>query len=160
MPKRKPAAKPNKPVKPKKARKAVDLKHAMRTVAVDVLGLPEPLLDHKFMLPERKLELDLAWPDLRLAVECQGGVWGGGRGSHGWGTKFEGDCEKDWLAQLRGWFVVKVTTKMIRDGRAAMMLEAAYNFTLSRHRRATNERWATAKPDAATRPDPQAAKAV
>ena len=51
-----------------------------------------------------------------VAVEVEGGVWTGGRHTRGKG--FEADCEKYNAATERGWRVLRVTPKMIADGRA------------------------------------------
>ena len=38
-------------------------------------GLPKPVLEWKFH-PKRKWQADLAWPELQIAVEIEGGVSG------------------------------------------------------------------------------------
>ena len=60
----------------------------------------------------------MAWPDLRVAVEVEGGVWSKTPGRHTRGAGFEADCEKYNAAAAAGWRVARVTTKMISDGRA------------------------------------------
>lgn len=56
-----------------------------------VLGLPKPVTEHVFH-PFRKWRLDLAWPDRKIGLEIDGGVYAEGR--HTRGAGFEGDCEK------------------------------------------------------------------
>jgi very-short-patch-repair endonuclease len=85
-------------------------------------GLPVPLREHRFA-PPRRWRFDYAWPAHRLALEIEGGTWTGGR--HVRGSGYEADCEKYSEAALRGWRVLRVTTAMLRDGRALAMLERA-----------------------------------
>lgn len=66
--------------------------------------------------PKRKWRFDLAWPDHKVAVEIDGGSWVGGR--HTSGSGFEADCEKLSEAAALGWRVLRVTPKMVKDGRA------------------------------------------
>jgi hypothetical protein len=88
------------------------------------VGLPAPVREYRFA-PPRRWRFDYAWPDCfpPLALEVEGGVWSGGR--HVRGRGFEADCEKYSEATLRGWRVLRVTTAMLRDGRALALLERA-----------------------------------
>ena len=85
-------------------------------------GLPEPVRELRFA-PPRRWRFDLCWPAFRLACEVEGGVYSGGR--HTRGSGFEADCEKYNTATLDGWRVIRVTGKMIDDGRALALLERA-----------------------------------
>lgn len=71
--------------------------------------------EYKFH-PERRWRLDFAWPDQKLAVEIEGGTWGGGR--HTTGAGFEKDCEKYAEALCLGWRVLRVTGTQVRKGQA------------------------------------------
>jgi hypothetical protein len=85
-------------------------------------GLPEPereFLFHK----KRKWRFDLAWPDLLIAVEVEGGIWTNGR--HVRGEGYEADCEKYNEAQLAGWMVLRFTPGMIKRGNASGVIEKA-----------------------------------
>lgn len=93
-------------------------------VVVTAAGLPSPIQEYRFA-PPRRWRFDLAWPSLRLALEIEGGVWTGGR--HVRGKGFERDTEKYNAATLAGWRVLRVTTGMIRDGRALALLEQAFS---------------------------------
>lgn len=84
--------------------------------------LPTPVTEHRFH-PVRRWRFDLAWPDVKLAVEVEGGTWTGGH--HSYGKGFESDCEKYNEATLRGWRVLRVTPGMIDDGRALETIERA-----------------------------------
>jgi very-short-patch-repair endonuclease len=69
--------------------------------------LPTPVLEHRFH-PERKWRFDLAWPDRKLAVEVEGGVYANGR--HNRGKGYENDAVKYNQAQLLGWRVLRYST--------------------------------------------------
>lgn len=80
---------------------------------IEDAGLPEPLLEHRFH-EERKWRFDLAWPDQKVAIECEGGIWIQGRHSRGAGM--EADMEKYNSAQLLGWTVLRYSTGQIKQG--------------------------------------------
>ena len=85
-------------------------------------GLTGYALEHRFS-PPRRWRFDFAWPDRKLAVEVEGGTFIGGR--HTRGAAFEKDAEKYNEATLQGWRVLRVTPRMIADGRAMAMVERA-----------------------------------
>jgi len=85
-----------------------------------VSGIPTPAAEHRFHAT-RKWRFDFAWPDLKVAVEIEGGTWT--RGAHSRGKHFEADCEKYNEAAIGGWTVLRVTTDMIDDGRAVTFVE-------------------------------------
>lgn len=67
--------------------------------------------------PPRKFRFDFAWPDMRLAVEIEGGTLFG-KSRHSRGAGFVRDCEKYNLATLAGWSVLRFTTEMVQSGNA------------------------------------------
>lgn len=73
--------------------------------------------------PVRKWLFDFAMPEKLVAVECQGGVYIGGR--HATGTGITKDCEKFSVAASMGWRVMPVTPAQIRSGEALQWIEAA-----------------------------------
>jgi hypothetical protein len=75
-------------------------------------GLPVPEIEYQF-LQKRKFRFDFAWPNIKVAVEVEGGTWSGGR--HVTGPGFETDCVKYNLAACNGWRVLRVTNKMIES---------------------------------------------
>ena len=99
-------------------------------IAIQIRGLklPSPMREYRFM-PPRRFRFDFAWPDLMLALECEGGSWV--NGAHTRGRHFEQDCEKYSEAAIRGWRVIRVTGKMVRDGRAIELLKRALAATWS-----------------------------
>jgi len=66
--------------------------------------------------PRRQWRFDYAWPAQMVALEIEGGVWS--RGRHTRGKGFEHDCIKYMEAAVLGWTVLRVTPKMVADGRA------------------------------------------
>ena len=71
-------------------------------------GLPKPS-EEVAVVPERKWRFDyfFEWEGKRVAVECEGGVWSGGRHTRGGG--YVGDMEKYMAAASVGVVVLRVT---------------------------------------------------
>ena len=78
-------------------------------------GLPTPQRNY-FFLTDRDLELDFAWPQIKVAVEVQGS-------GHRIKENFHRDIEKRALAMLAGWRVLEVSGATIKDGRAMAWLK-------------------------------------
>lgn len=76
-------------------------------------------------LPDRAFRADFAFPDARLLVEVDGGMWIRGSKSHGAGG-YELDRERDALAMMAGWVVLRVTPGQVKDGRAADWVVAVH----------------------------------
>ena len=72
--------------------------------------LPQPVTEHRFH-PERKWRFDYAWPDAKVALEVEGGVWTGGRLTSSAG--FLKDMEKYNAAARLGWRVLRCTPKTL-----------------------------------------------
>lgn len=66
-------------------------------------GYPEPVAEYRFD-PDRRWRFDFAWPEQRLAVELDGGIWMQGRHTRGRGHI--NDALKRNAAQLAGWRVL------------------------------------------------------
>lgn len=73
--------------------------------------------------PERRWRFDFAWPDERLAVEVEGGIWT--KGAHNRGRHFNSDCDKYNAAVLAGWRVLRFTETHIRSGLAVSTILVA-----------------------------------
>lgn len=66
--------------------------------------------------PTRKWALDFAWPDIKLAVEIDGGTWlskHGKKGGHTTGVGYQKGCEKGNAAIILGWRVLRYTPTML-----------------------------------------------
>lgn len=89
---------------------------------ITMARLEAPVPEHR-VCPERRFRFDWAWPSRKLALEVDGAVWVNGR--HSRGTGIQTDCEKFSLAAIHGWRVMRVTTDMVRSGKALQLVERA-----------------------------------
>ncbi len=89
---------------------------------VRAVGLPEPVREFPFAAP-RRYRADFAYPDARLLIEVEGGVYSGGR--HTRGTGYTEDARKYNLAVLLGYRILRFTAEMVRDGTAVAVIEEA-----------------------------------
>ena len=90
---------------------------------IHAAGLPEPETEVRFHAT-RRWRFDLAYPDLHLAIEQEGGTWT--RGRHTRGKGYAADCEKYNEATLLGWKILRFTTDMVKDGTALTLIERAF----------------------------------
>lgn len=77
----------------------------------------------------RRWRADFAFPELRIFIEVEGGIWV--RGRHTRGAGFIKDCEKYNAAALNGFIVLRFTREHIVSGYAIRTVEKAI---LSRRR--------------------------
>jgi len=73
----------------------------------------------------RRWRFDFAYPDLKIAIEVEGGVYGGGRHTRGKG--FTNDCVKYNTANELGWTVYRYTTEQVKKGEAINQLKRVLN---------------------------------
>jgi len=85
-----------------------------------------PVSEFRFH-PPRRWRFDFAFLDQKIAVECEGGTWTGGKHTRGKG--FALDCEKYNQASLDGWTLLRFTGDQIRSGQALAQIEQALNET-------------------------------
>lgn len=100
---------------------------AIEQISLEIMAyeLPRPTPEYRFAKSmKRRWRFDLAWPDLMLAVEIDGGTWSGGR--HVRGKGYEADCEKHNTAALMGWCVLRFTSDMVYRGEAIGAILAAF----------------------------------
>lgn len=89
------------------------------------LYLPgKPVAEYVFA-PPRRWRFDWAWPNKKVAVEQEGGIWIAGRHSRGAGMMK--DMEKYNEAALRGWRVFRFTPQQLKSGEAYSIVEMAVN---------------------------------
>jgi very-short-patch-repair endonuclease len=82
---------------------------------IKVASLPPPEREYRFDA-KRRWRLDFAWPDQRMAVEIDGGMWVGG--AHTRGRRIAQDHEKRNHLTLAGWRVLVFTGDQVKSGKA------------------------------------------
>lgn len=80
----------------------------------------QPVREYRFS-PTRKWRFDFAFPQQKVAVEIEGGVFANGRHNRGFG--FETDMEKYNAAVMLGWRVLRYSTGMVVAGLAIIDVE-------------------------------------
>ena len=91
-------------------------------LACRAIGQPEPVPEYRFH-PTRRWRFDWCWPNERLALEVQGGLFVQGR--HSRGAALLKEHEKLNAAAALGFRVLFVTPKQIANGEALTVVEAA-----------------------------------
>jgi very-short-patch-repair endonuclease len=89
---------------------------------IQCAGLPIPEREYRFH-PKRKWQSDFAWPNVRLIVEVEGGIYR--RGRHTRPAGYHKDCEKYNATTLMGWGLLRFTSDMVHDGTALRRIEEA-----------------------------------
>ena len=72
--------------------------------------LPAPVPEYRFH-PSRRWRLDYAWPEYRVGLEVDGGVFT--RGRHTRGTGWLDDTEKLNAAAVLGWRMLRCTPRTL-----------------------------------------------
>lgn len=88
---------------------------AMFAQQAKAVKLPPWERNYRF-LPDRKLEIDFAWVDIKFGIEIDGAV-------HRITTRFHADREKHAQALLAGWTILPVTGRHVRGGEAIQWAE-------------------------------------
>jgi very-short-patch-repair endonuclease len=78
------------------------------------LGFVHLEFGYKFY-SNRRWTSDVAIMDCRVLIECDGGMWSGG---HKRGTALEDDYEKQNIAQMLGWRILRFTNRQVENGEA------------------------------------------
>jgi hypothetical protein len=102
---------------PRRPAEAPDLARLLR-----LYGLPAPVPQYRFARP-RRWAFDWAYPDRKVAMEFEGGIWSKGR--HVRGRGYENDCRKYNEAAIMGWCVIRVTRRMVESGEWLLSVLAA-----------------------------------
>ena len=82
----------------------------LETLLLQVLrehGLPAPVRQHPVEIDGRRFRIDIAYPELRIAIESDGFT------DHGLRSAFEDDRERQNLLVLGGWTVLRFTWRQI-----------------------------------------------
>lgn len=89
--------------------------------ALKPLRLPEPVVrEHKFNA-RRKWRMDFAWPNAKVALEVEGGIWTQGRHTRGAGVL--ADMDKYNSATAQGWKVFRCTPDTLCNPETLELLE-------------------------------------
>ncbi|HPD11237.1 MAG TPA: hypothetical protein PLN56_09630 [Methanoregulaceae archaeon] len=83
------------------------------------LGIPTPVREFRFD-PKRRWRVDLCWPEHKLAVEIEGGVYLYGR--HNRAVSFVKDMEKYNALTLAGYSLLRFTPTQVRTGEAWLVV--------------------------------------
>ena len=108
------------------SRSSVMAMQLSRSLSLAVLckadGQPEPVEELRFA-PARRWRFDYAWPDYRLALEVQGGLFV--RGRHTQGSALVAEQEKLNAAAAHGWRVIYCQPKDRASGAVLTVIRAA-----------------------------------
>ena len=93
-------------------------------------GVPLPQIEYSFA-PPRRWRADYCWPNERVIVERDGGLFRGGRrpgtglGGHSSVGGILRDMEKSNAAQLFGYIFLRFTVQQLTNGEALPIIRAA-----------------------------------
>lgn len=87
---------------------------------IKLCHLPEPAREYRFS-STRRWRADFAWPDQKVIVEVEGGIYSHGR--HVRAAGFVKDCDKYNAAIALGYKVYRFTCAHINNGSAIKFLE-------------------------------------
>jgi very-short-patch-repair endonuclease len=76
------------------------------------------------LIPGRKFRVDYYYPSHKVIVELEGGIFVAGR--HVRAIGYSNDCYKYSLLSLLGYKLIRLTSIMLDDGRAAELLKLAF----------------------------------
>lgn len=102
-----------------KARNLQDLKFR---AYCRTLGIPDPKAEVQFH-STRRWRFDYAWPEHRVALEIEGGVFTGGR--HTSGAGFLKDAEKYNYAACMGWAIIRCMPRTLCTGDTMAFIKRA-----------------------------------
>lgn len=113
----------SKTTKPAATKKPSAHEEALR-LDLRAAGISSYVREHKFH-PVRKWRFDFAFPERKIGIECEGGIWARAGGRHNRGSGYEADAEKYNEAALHGWRVFRFTERMIKSGMAIQTIVSA-----------------------------------
>lgn len=90
---------------------------------IKAAGLPVPAREYRFD-NTRRWRLDFAWPEYRIGIEVEGGLWAFGR--HQRQDGYRADIQKYNTLSLRRWILIRTTAEQIKSGEALSWIETAF----------------------------------
>lgn len=88
------------------------------------MNIPNPQTEYVFH-QTRKWRFDYCWPEKKIALEVEGGVFVGGR--HTSGPGFMADMEKYNQAVVYGWKIIRTTPNELLKTGTADLIRQLYN---------------------------------
>ena len=108
------------------------MQSAIYTAFLQAHNIPVPIREYGFH-PDRRWRFDFAWPALKIALEVEGGIYGGkdhtGRqykGAHSSVSGIKRDISKYNAAALLGWLVLRVQPADLDSQETIDMIKAAF----------------------------------
>lgn len=102
------------------------MEHTVFLAMLKEAKIAAPVAEHGFAKDEgRRFRFDYSWPDVKVAIEVEGGIWS--RGSHGRGTGIVRDMEKGNLAAVKGWTVLRLTPQQLPTIGTIDLLQRAFH---------------------------------
>lgn len=86
--------------------------------------IAKPVREHMFH-PTRKWRIDFSYPDKKLAIEIEGGVWS--NGGHTRGKGFVEDIEKYNSMTSLGWKLLRFTPQDLRKTETINIIKKCYH---------------------------------
>jgi hypothetical protein len=113
--------------RPAKLTKPQDATTALFLAVLAAVGLPRPIPEFRFARP-RKWAFDFAFPEQKIAIEVEGGIWT--RGRHTRGSGYAADMEKYNRANQLGWRLYRttpdgLTTQATLDALRVLLVEVS-----------------------------------
>lgn len=85
------------------------------------MNLPAPVPEFRFH-PKRRWRIDFAFPEHRLAVEIEGGVFLPGGSRHSRGAGYRKDLEKYNTLAVMGWRILRFLPEQVKSGEAIRVI--------------------------------------
>lgn len=98
---------------------------AIVTAYYRTMRVPDPTYEYRFD-PVRKWRFDLCWPEQKLALEVQGGIFAKGR--HNRGAAMLKEWEKLNTAAAQGWRILYCQPRELCMVETVMMIVEALNY--------------------------------
>lgn len=111
-----------------KKRKLFDKREYLKIATADEITRQTGVgyeFEYMFAKPERQWRSDVAWPEAKVALEINGGIWQMGR--HNNPAGYLKDLEKGNGYAVRGWLLFQAPWNWIEDGRLIPLIVSTIN---------------------------------